>query len=86
MSNEKLLENLGAIVRYHREQSGLNRVELARLAQVGKTSIFDIEHSKKTVRLDTLLKVLEVLNISVELNSPLMKAYKENINKDERNT
>ena len=29
---------------YHRKQSGLTRIELAKLAGVGKGAIFDIEH------------------------------------------
>jgi len=75
MPNQLLLGKLGTIVQYHRKKSGLNRRELALLANVGKTAIFDIEHSKQTIRVDTLIKVLDVLNISLVLNSPLMATY-----------
>ena len=75
MSNQLLLENLDDIVKYHREKSGLTRVRLAQLAAVGKSVVFDIENSKKTIRLDTLIKVLDVLNISVILQSPIMSEY-----------
>lgn len=77
MPNQTFLTQLGKIVKYHREKSGLNRLQLARLAAVGKTVIYDIEHSKASVRLNTLIKVLDVLNIQVELKSPLMERYKE---------
>lgn len=82
MSNSNFLEGLGAIVRYHRSQSGLNRVELANLAGVGKTVIYDVEHGKTTIKLSTLCKILDVLNISLDINSPLMAMYKQG-NKDE---
>lgn len=55
---------------YCRKKSGLSRDELARLAGVGKTVIYDIEKGKKSIRLDTLLKVLDVLNIQIQLKTP----------------
>jgi transcriptional regulator with XRE-family HTH domain len=57
----------------HRRVSGLSRAELARLAGVGKTVIFDLEHGKETVRYETLMKVLSALNITVQFHSPLME-------------
>ena len=58
------------IVRYYRKQSGLSQHELAKLAGVGKTVIFDIEKGKESVRFNTLIKVLEVLNIQITFNTP----------------
>lgn len=55
---------------YCRKQSGLSQQELARLAGVGKTVVFDLEKGKETVQLNTLLKVLEVLNIRMILETP----------------
>ena len=65
------IANIGKLVRYHRNQSGLTRQELAVLAGVGKTAIYDIENGKETVKLNTLLKVLEILNIHLRLDAPL---------------
>lgn len=65
--------DLAKIVRYHRKQSGLSRIDLAQMAGVGKTVLYDIEHEKSTVRLDTLIKILKVLNITIELKGPLMQ-------------
>jgi ribosome-binding protein aMBF1 (putative translation factor) len=67
------MENLGDIIKFHREKSGLSRMALAQLADVGKTVIFDIEHAKKTVRINTLLKILQVLNIQIEFKSALIR-------------
>jgi y4mF family transcriptional regulator len=62
---------LSDIIKQHRKKSGLTQAGLARLACVGKTAVFDIEHGKTTIRFETLLKILHVLNIGVQLQSPL---------------
>jgi HTH-type transcriptional regulator/antitoxin HipB len=66
---------IGEAVRYHRRRGGLSQRDLADLAGVGKTSVFDIEKGKPTVRLDTLVAVLRVLNIQMGMNSPLMDEF-----------
>lgn len=65
--------DLGAFVKDHRKQAGLTQLELANLAGVGKTTVFDIEKNKETVRWNNLMAVLQVLNIKVEFKSPLTK-------------
>jgi HTH-type transcriptional regulator/antitoxin HipB len=65
-------EFVGQIILLHRKKAGLSRQDLAMVAGVGKTAIFDMEHGKKTTRTSTLLKVLNALNISLLLDSPLM--------------
>ena len=72
-------DKLAAFIRKHRKIAGLSQLQLAELAGVGKTVIYDIEKGKETIRLDTLRKILLVLNISVKLTSPLM----DQIMKDE---
>lgn len=61
---------IGEIIKYHRKQSKLSRQELAKLAGVGKTVVYDIEKGKETIQLKSLLKILEVLNIQLKLNTP----------------
>ena len=63
---------IGDAVRFHRRRSGLSQHTLADLAGIGKTSVFDIEKGKSTVRLATLMAVLNVLNMDLVLDSPLM--------------
>ncbi len=68
------------MIKQHRRLSGLTQAELAKLAGVGKTVIFDIEHDKKTVQLDTLKKILNVLNIKVVFQSPILDRQQRNCN------
>jgi len=62
---------------FHRKKSGLTRNQLADLAGVGKTVIYDIEKGKETIRFSTLQKVLKTLNIKIILTSPLMEVLNE---------
>jgi len=68
---------LGRIVRFHRKKSGLTQIELANLASLGKSTVFDIEKGKASVRLDSLLKVLSVLNIRLQAQGPLVQEFQE---------
>ncbi len=65
-------QELAEAIRMHRKAAKLSRVQLAELAGVGKTVIYDIEKGKESVQFDTLRKILKVLNIKIVLTSPLM--------------
>ena len=67
---------IASIVRDCRKLSELSQHELAKLAGVGKTVIFDIEKGKETVQLNTLLKVFDVLNIRLRLEVPFERREK----------
>lgn len=71
---------LASVIKKHRKAAGLSQIQLAELAGVGKTVIFDIEKGKETVQLNTLRKILNVLNIKVELSSPFMNQVLNNEN------
>lgn len=71
--------DLGQIIRFHRKKSGLSQQRLAEMAGVGKTMVFDIEKGKLSIRFDLLCKLLEVLNIKIDLQSPLMSFYLETL-------
>ncbi len=73
--NRENIAEIGEVVQFHRKKAGLSRIALAEAADVGKTVIYDIEHGKRTVRLNTLLKILGVLNISLNLESPIMGLF-----------
>ena len=67
----------GEIVLFHRTKSGLTRNQLADLAGVGKTVVYDIEKGKETIRFSTLQKVLKVLNVKINFTGPLMGVFDE---------
>jgi y4mF family transcriptional regulator len=63
-------DEIGKTVRYFRKQSGLSQEALAKLAGIGKTAVFDIEKGKETIQLNTLLRIFEVLNVKIKLETP----------------
>lgn len=65
-------KTLAKVIRQHRKAAKLSQLQLAEMAGVGKTVVFDIENGKETIKLNTLRKILKVLNIKVRLVSPLM--------------
>ncbi len=72
------MEKFAGIIRFHRRKAArLTQIELARLAGVGKATVFDIEKGKATVRVDILMKVLATLNLRIELAGPLMEEYEK---------
>lgn len=68
---------LGPIIRFHRKQAGLTQLQLAEMAGVGKSTVFDVEKGKHTVQLDKLEQILEVLNIQILFSSSLMEKYEK---------
>lgn len=69
----KPINSISQIVRGHRKKSGLTQAGLAKMAGVGKTAVFDVEHGKKSVQLNTLFKILKILNIKISAESTFME-------------
>ena len=74
-----MIQNIGEIIKFHRNSAGLSRIDLADIAGTGKTVIYDIEHGKNAVQFTTLLKVLKALNITISFNSPLMNDFRASL-------
>ena len=72
-------DTLGPLLRYHRERAGLSRRALSALSGVSETAIYDAEHGKPTVRLDTLLALFGVLNLSLRVDGPLVAEYERTL-------
>jgi len=68
--------SIGQLIQSHRKKAGLAQAQLAKLAGVGKTVVWDLEHGKESVRWDTLQKIFHVLNIAIEWRSPLLERMK----------
>ena len=77
-----LMQQLGDVIKYHRKKAGLSQKSLADVANVGKTVVFDIEKGKETVQFKSIINVLNALNITIDMNSPLMDKY----NKEHENS
>ncbi|NQT58607.1 MAG: helix-turn-helix transcriptional regulator [Bacteroidetes bacterium] len=69
--------NIGKLIRRHRKKAGITQKELADLAGVGKTTVFDVENNKQTVRFENIMRLLAVLNIKLTAASPF--GYSEEI-------
>lgn len=67
------MKTLSEIIIEHRHLSGLSQAGLAKIAGVGKTVVFDLEHGKQSIRFDTLAKIFSVLNITITFDSPIME-------------
>ena len=65
-----MYHNIGAMVRHYRKKQQLTLVELANKAGVGKTAVFDVEHGKCSVQLQTLVKILDALDIHLVFRTP----------------
>ena len=66
------MHSLSEVIKYHRKKSGLSQKELADLAGVGKTVIFDLEKGKETVQWSTVSKIFSVLNVNIRFESSLL--------------
>jgi transcriptional regulator with XRE-family HTH domain len=71
------LTELGKLILWHRKKGNFSRSELADMAGVGQTIIYEIEKGKTTVRSDILFKLLYALNIRVSLQSPFTDEYEK---------
>ena len=66
-----LMKEIANELQRHRKLAGLTQAELASMAGVGKTTVFDLESGKETVRFANLVKVLAVLGLDLRLCSRL---------------
>jgi HTH-type transcriptional regulator / antitoxin HipB len=69
---------IAQLVYFHRKKAGLSRNDLADIAAVGKTVIYDIEHGKDSIQFSSLSKVLMALNIQWDFKSPFMSEFQDN--------
>lgn len=68
---------IGEMIQYFRKKAGLTQRELAMIAGVGKTVVFDIEKGKETVQLNSVLKILMVLNIKLKFETPFAQQQED---------
>ena len=71
------MDNLGELIRHHRKRARISRRKLALLAGTGQTVIYELEHGKQTVRLDTLLKIMGALNMTMHVSGPFVNEFNQ---------
>lgn len=71
--NLKSKTHLGELIKLNRKEAGLTQTELANMAGVGKTLVYDLEKGHTNVSFDKLVSVLNVLNIELSFLSPQAK-------------
>ncbi len=74
---------IGQVVQYHRKRAGLSRKELSTLSNVSPSVIYEIEHGKKTVQMNSLMNLLNALNLTLDIKGPLVKEYYDRLAKRE---
>ncbi|NQZ56233.1 MAG: helix-turn-helix transcriptional regulator [Lentisphaeraceae bacterium] len=67
------MKEIASLVKTHRKAAGLTQNELARIAGIGSTTVFDIERGKESIRFINLLKVFKVLNMKLKVTSAYLE-------------
>jgi HTH-type transcriptional regulator/antitoxin HipB len=67
------MNDLADTISFHRKKATLSRVQLSQMSGVGKTTIYDLEHGKQSVKWENIKKVCAALNISITFSSPLIQ-------------
>lgn len=63
-------KNLSVLIKSSRKKAGLSQIELAELAGVGKTLVFNLEKGMANAHFENILKVFRVLNIKISAEAP----------------
>ena len=65
------VSDLGAVIREFRKGQGVTQVDAAREAGVGPRFLGELENGKETVRLGTVLQVIESLGLGLYVEVPV---------------
>ena len=68
-------KKLGRVVLFHRKKAGLTREKLCEFAGVSRGVLIAVEKGGGNPKLSSLFAIFGVLNIRIELESPLMEAF-----------
>jgi len=70
---------LDSLIRFHRCQAGLSQIELAEIADVSRIVVQAVESGEVGIKWRNLCAILEVLNIRLEPQGPLVAAWRETV-------
>ena len=66
---EPTSQRIGQRVRDERRRQGMDQRTLAMVANVGVRSVYRVEHSEPTVRLDVLMRILAALGLWLDVHA-----------------
>ncbi len=64
------------MIRFHRRQAGLTQIELAEIAEVSRIVVQAVEAGEEGIQWRNLCAILDVLNVRLEPQGPLMDAWR----------
>ena len=70
MPENTFMTNLGAAVREARKRQGLDQEELAMAAGVSTRTLHSVENGHPTVKIDTILKIVDSLGMTIHFEDP----------------
>jgi HTH-type transcriptional regulator/antitoxin HipB len=70
------VRELSKLLKWHRKRSKLSQQELADIAQIGRASVQRLEKGEQ-FEFVTLLKIMDILNLTLLIDGPLIKNYKD---------
>jgi y4mF family transcriptional regulator len=62
------MDEIAEVVRARRKELGIDQETAAQLAGVSRKLVSDIERGKRTVRMDVLISVLDVLGLELQVS------------------
>ena len=83
ISQSLAIKEIGARIRFEREKFGLTREKIAEIIGLSPFFIGQIERGERNMSLDTLYKISDVLNVSLDYLLKGYDLYMENIVVDE---
>lgn len=72
------INQIGTVIKSLRKAAKLSQQDLADLAGVSRTALQGIEADKPTTQLDTLMRIMQALNLKLYLHHPLLSSLGEN--------
>ena len=72
-------KELGSLICFHRKRAGLTQIELAEHSGVSRSVVQELEAGAGRTTWSNMEAVLEVLNLRLEPEGPLVKAWRNSI-------
>ena len=73
MDVKQEFSHIASAIRAHRRAQSLTQKQVAKMAKLSTSVVFDIEHGKESVLTKNLFKVLAALDLKIELVSPISR-------------